>query len=327
MRRRRISGLRAAAAGTVIALLAGCGSTSTGATGSDGETSTVKVVTNFGTIYYGLLLGLDLLAEEHPDLKVEHVQLSAGGDSLTALASGQADLVSVGVSPVLIAREKGLPVRFGGALVTAHIALVAMDEKYRSLADFQAGDQIATPGPYAVGSIALLGAAKRELGDWKKVNGMFRMMPHPDAVTALTQREVQAHMATPPFLQEDLAKGAHEVIGGNSLLGAPVPLGAFAFSETFHKANPKRYAALVDAIERGTAMINTDPQAAATRLAGIKAVQTTKEKILVELTEQGITFDTKFEGYTETADTMLHMGLIKKNPALSDVSFPGVTGS
>ncbi|MER7417212.1 ABC transporter substrate-binding protein [Micromonospora peucetia] len=327
LRRRRTTGLRAAAAATVIALVAACGSTSEGTTGADGETNTVRVVTNFGTIYYGLLLGLDLLAEERPDLKIEHVQLSAGGDSLTALASNQADVVSVGVSPVLIAREKGVPVRFGGSLVTAHVALVAMDGKYRSLADFQPGDQIATPGPYAVGSIALLGAAMRELGDWKKVQGMFRMMPHPDAVAALTQGEVQAHMATPPFLQQGLAKGAREVIGGNKLLGAPVPLGAFAFNESFHKANPKVYAALVDAIRRGTAMINDDPQAAAARIAGLDAVQTTKDKVLVELTEQGIKFNTEFAGYTETADTMLQMGLIKKKPALSDVSLPNVTGS
>lgn len=317
--------MRAVALVMAASLLAACGSGGESPNAS-GETQTLRVVTNFGTIYYGLLLGLDLLSEENSDLTIEHVQLSAGGDSLTALASDQADLVSVGVSPVLIGREAGVPAKFGGALVTAHVALVAMDDKYQSLADFEEGDAIATPGPYAVGSIALLGAAMRELGDWKKVQDLFRMMPHPDAVAALVQGEVAAHMATPPFLQQDLAEGAREVIGGDDLLNAPVPLGAFAFSESFYEKNPNLAAQVTKAIEKGTKMINDDPEGAAQRIAAMDAVKAPAEQVLVELTEQGIKFDTKFSGYKETAETMQQMGLIKQVVPLADVSFPGVSG-
>lgn len=325
-RRNWMRGLSLALGGTMMVLLGACSSAGNDSEAAGQESQTVRVVTNFGTIYYGLLLGLDLLVEERPELKIEHVQLSAGGDSLTAIAANQADLVSVGVSPLLIAREKGVPAKFGGALVTAHVALVAKDKKFKTLADFGPDDRIATPGPFAVGSIALLGASINTLNQWKATQEKFRIMPHPDAVTALQEGEVQGHMATPPFLQQNLANGAHEVIGGEHLLGAPIPLGDFAFSETFHKKNPKLYAAVVAAIEAGTAMINDDPKQAASRIATLSSVKASEEQILEEITKQGITFDTVFDGYTEVRDTMLEMGLIKKKVSLAEVSFGNVTG-
>jgi NitT/TauT family transport system substrate-binding protein len=319
-------GLSLALGGTMVALVAACSPATPETKEADSESHTVRVVTNFGTIYYGLLLGLDLLVEERPDVKIEHVQLSAGGDSLTAIAANQADLVSVGVSPLLIAREKGVPAKFGGALVTAHVALVAKDSKFKSLADFGPDDRIATPGPFAVGSIALLGASMGESGGWQATQEKFRIMPHPDAVTALQQGEVQGHMATPPFLQQNLANGAHEVLGGEDLLGAPIPLGDFAFSEAFHEKNPKLYAALVAAIEAGTAMINDDPKKAAARIATLSSVKVSEDQVFQEITTQGIDFDTTFSGYTEVRDTMLEMGLIKKKVSLAEVSFDNVTG-
>jgi hypothetical protein len=47
-----------------------------------------------------------------------------------------------------------------------------------------------------------------ESGGWQTTQEKFRIMPHPDAVTALQQGEVQGHMATPLFLQQNLADGA-----------------------------------------------------------------------------------------------------------------------
>src|SRR5674476_458994 len=85
---------------------------------------TLKAVTNFGSSYYGLTLGLEMLKKDAPGVTVESVELTSGADSLTAVAAGQADVVTVGVPPLLLARDKGLEVKFGGMLNTAYSALV-----------------------------------------------------------------------------------------------------------------------------------------------------------------------------------------------------------
>jgi NitT/TauT family transport system substrate-binding protein len=87
-----------------------------------------------------------------------------------------------------------------------------MDPRIKSLKDLKPGDKIATPAPDAINSLVLRAALERQGLPANYLDVGMVAMAHPLAEQALLNRQVVAHIATPPFAQDEVRKGGRVIM-------------------------------------------------------------------------------------------------------------------
>lgn len=140
----------------------------------------------------------------------------------------------------------------------------------KSIADLTEADRIALPAvSVSVQARILQMAAARQwgIGEFKRLDRLTQSLPHPDAATALIacQTEINAHFATPPFQDQELAGNpkAHIVLNSYEVQGGHSSSTVLYATEKYLKDNPRTYRALVDALAEAAALIGRNPEAAA----------------------------------------------------------------
>jgi NitT/TauT family transport system substrate-binding protein len=293
------------------------------------DTKELRVAQQYGFSYLQLMyMQHDGLIEKHAraaglgEVKVTWAKFAAGNVMNDALLSGSLDIASGGLAPPIILWDKtrgGLDVRMIAAMVTAPLYLNTTNPRIHSLRDFTSSDRIALPAVKVSNQATILAmAAAQQLGKDKadSLNPLTVAMSHPDGVAALRNGAVDAHFTAPPFQQVELADPrVHRVLSSYDVMKGPLTFTVLWTTSRFRNANPKLYAAFVDALDEATRMINADKHAAAQLYVTVAKSREPVDEVYRMLSDPDVEFTLTPRQIGNYAQFMHDDGLIRNRPA------------
>jgi NitT/TauT family transport system substrate-binding protein len=318
MRLRTIAGLLAAAALAASSLAAR----------AEGQ---IRIAEQFGVVY--LLLNVaqeQKLIEKHAkaagvDAKVEWVKLSGGAAVNDALLSGNIEIASAGVGPLLTIwdRTKGKQnVKGVASLGNFPNYLVTNNPNVKSIADFTDKDRIALPAVgVSVQSRILQMASAKLWGDkeFARLDKISVALPHPDATAAIIKggTEITAHFANTPFQEQELAgnPNARIVLDSYKVLGGPSSATVLYATEKFRSENPKTYKAFIDALNEAAQFVTANPEKAADIYIKVGNARIDRDLLLKIIKNPDVQFKTAPQNTFALAEFMHRVGAIKNKPA------------
>jgi len=284
-----------------------------------------------------LLMQHHELVEKHAkaagltDLKVEWVNLLSGGAANAALLSGNVQIVTSGVSNMLLLWGKtngnvkaiqgvsGLPFK-----------LLTRNPNIKTIKDYTPTDRIDLPTvKMSMQAITLGIGLQKAYGDDKANEKLLPnqvQMGHPDALAALlnTGHEVTSHFSSSPF-QEIALKNpdVRVVLESRDALGGDAHV-AVAYGVTkFYEENPKTVRAFLAAYEEAVDIIKKTPKEAATIYLAMVKEKATVDEVATLLTQPGAIFQAAPVRTMVYADYMAKAGFIKPHPkSWKDYFFP-----
>src|SRR5262249_1472599 len=174
-----------------------------------------------------------------PNLKINWLLLSGGGNQTDQLLAGNVDVVNTGVGNLLLLwdRTKG-GVKGIVANSALPLTLVTRDPNIKTLKDYGPNDRIAVPTlKVSTQAILLQMACEKTFGPEQmgKLDPNMVQLGHPDAAIAMSNpvHEITSHFGAPPFPYIELktVKDAHVVITSPEIIGGP-PTQAPLFTPT-----------------------------------------------------------------------------------------------
>ena len=242
------------------------------------------------------------LVEKHaaqlgvPNVKVNWLVLSGGGNQTDAMLSGSIDVVNTGVGNLLLLwdRTKG-GVKGIVANSALPLTLVTRNPKIRTLRDYGPNDRIAVPTlKVSTQAILLQMAAEKTFGpdQMTKLDANMVQLGHPDAAIAMANpaSEITSHFGAPPYPQIELRKvpGAHVVITSPEIIGGPLTQSQFFTTTKFADANPKLVQAIRDASLEAIEYIRKDTRGAVGIYREVTNDKTSVEELLDLLKQPGM---------------------------------------
>jgi NitT/TauT family transport system substrate-binding protein len=290
----------------------------------------IRIAEQFGVVYLLLNVAQDQkLIEKHGkkngvQIDVDWVKLSGGGAVNDALLSGSIDIAGAGVGPLLTIwdRTDGRQnVRAVASLGNFPYYLVSTNPNVKTIADFTDADRIALPAvTVSVQARILQMAAAKQwgIGEFKRLDRLTQSIPHPDAAAAVIagQTEINAHFATPPFQDQELAGNpkAHIVLNSYEVQGGPSSSTVLYATERYLKENPKTYRALVDALAEAAALIAKNPEAAADAYLRVNKSSIDRAFLLKVIKNPQVQFKVAPQNTLGLAQFMFKAGALKKEP-------------
>ena len=243
------------------------------------ETAEIRIAQQFGISYLPLIV----MKERHlleqavveaglPRPTVTWAQFSGAAAMNDALISGNLDIATAGVGPMIIVWARthtSLKITGVAALGAMPNILTTSNPRIRTLADFTDKDRIALPAVKIGAQAVMLQMAAEQAfgqGQQNRLDDITVSMAHPDAAAALLggASEIDAHFTSPPFSNQELANPKiHKVLSNYDQMGGPATFNVLYAPEKFHAANPKTYHALLAALDAAMAAIKADPTGAA----------------------------------------------------------------
>jgi NitT/TauT family transport system substrate-binding protein len=237
-------------------VLAACGSdsessgstTSAGATsagsGAGGDLTTVKVGVLPISALAPLYLGIEKGIFERHGLKLEPQVAQSGAAIIPAVVSGQQQFGFANVVSLMIAHDKGLPLKIvakgsqagPGKSQRFEGVIVKGDSSIRRPADL-AGKTLAVNALNDIGGLLISGALKREGVDPKSIK--FTEIGFPDVNAAVDARRVDAAYQTEPFLSQAQHDGERVVLFQYPALGKAITIASYFTSDRYAQENPE----------------------------------------------------------------------------------------
>jgi NitT/TauT family transport system substrate-binding protein len=291
----------------------------------------LRIAQQFGVVYLLLNVAQDQkLIEKHGQklgvpIKVDWVQLSGGNAVNDALLSGSIDVAGAGVGPLLTIwdRTKGRQnVKGVASLGNFPYYLVSTNPNVKSIADFGDKDRIALPAvTVSVQARILQMPAAKQWGTagYTRLDRLTQTVPHPDAAAAVIKgrTEINAHFATPPFQEQELAgnPAAHVVLDSYDVQGGPSSSTVLYATEKYVKANPKTYRAFIDALDEAAKLTASNPQLAADAYLRVTGAKIDRAFLLKVITNPKIQFKVAPQNTLGMAQFLNTAGAIKNRPA------------
>jgi NitT/TauT family transport system substrate-binding protein len=268
------------------------------------------------------------------DVKVEWSQLSSGAPMNDALLSGNLDIVSGGVGPLLTiwAKTKGsYNVKAVSSINSMPLYLTTINPAVKTIKDFTDKDRIALPAVrVSIQAVTLQMEAERVLGKFDALDRLTVSMAHPDGMVAMMsgKSEITGHFTSAPFMYQELQDSrVHRVLSSYDVLGGPSTFNCVWTTAKFHDQNPKLYRAFFDALEDAMSFINGDKKAAAALWIDAEKSKLAPAFIEKILTDPENVFTTTPQNVMKYATFMHKVGSIKEPPASwKDVFFPEIQG-
>ena len=290
----------------------------------------------------GLLFTPTLLMEHHKlvekhakaaglDLKIEWVTLLSGGAANDALLSGNVQIVTSGVSNMLLLWGKtNGNVKAIQGISGLPFKLLTRNPEIKTIKDYKPTDRIALPTVrMSMQSITLGIALQKAYGDEKAAEKLLPnqvQMGHPDALTALLNpgHEVTSHFASSPFQEIALKNPAIRVVlDSREALGGDAHVAVTYGTTAFYDENPKAVRAFLAAYEEATSMIKKDPKGSAETYLTLVKEKATVDEVVQLLTQPGAIFQAAPVRTMVYADYMAKVGFIKPLPrSWKDYFFP-----
>ena len=231
-----------------------------------------------------------------PDLKVNWLLLSGGGNQTDQLLAGNVDVVNTGVGNLLLLwdRTKG-GVKGIVANSALPLTLVTRNPNIRTLKDFGPADKIAVPTiKVSTQAILLQMACEKTFGpdQTTRLDANTVQLGHPDAAIALSnpQHEITSHFGAPPFPYIELktVPGAHVVLTSPEIIGGPLTQSQFFTTTKFAEANPKVVAAIKAASLEAIDYIKKDTHGSVEIYREVMHDKTSTEELLEMLKQPGM---------------------------------------
>jgi NitT/TauT family transport system substrate-binding protein len=290
----------------------------------------IRIAEQFGVVYLLLNVAQDQkLIEKHGQkaglaIDVDWVKLSGGGAVNDALLSGSIDIAGAGVGPLLTIWDRTAGkqnVKAVASLGNFPYYLVSTNPKVKTIADFTDADRIALPASTVSvqARILQMAAAKQwGIGEFKRLDRLTQSIPHPDAAAAVIagQTEINAHFATPPFQDQELAGNpqAHIVLNSYEVQGGPSSSTVLYATEKYLKENPKTYRALVDALAEAATFISKNPEAAADAYMRVNNSSIDRAFLLKVIKNPQIQFKVAPQNTLGLGQFMFKAGALKNEP-------------
>ena len=308
------------------------------ATGAPGaEVSELRITKQPSIIYLPLVvMEQNRLVEKHakaaglPELKATWITFNSGGASTDALLAGSVDLVTSGVSNMLLLWERTKGEVNGVTSVGGlPMLLVTRDPAVKTLKDFTDKDRIAVPTiKISSQAMVLKMAMEKMYGDASrdKLDSVTVQLGHPDAMIAVVNgsSEVNSHFSAPPYQYSELkTPGVHLVLDSSDVFGGPASNAVVFGTRKFYDANPKTIAVFMAALEEANQLIARDPAAAAKIYLDATKEKYSVEEIVSMIKGPNVVYSTTPNATMVFANFMFKTGLIKTKPAsLKEFFFP-----
>lgn len=293
------------------------------------EVSELRITKQPSIIYLPLvIMEHDKLLEKHAkaaglgDLKVTWITFNSGGTSTDALLSGSVDLVTSGVSNLLLLWERTKGQVNGVTSVGGlPMLLVTRDPGVKTLKDFTEKDKIAVPTIKVSSQAMVLKMAMEKMygeAARDKLDAMTVQLGHPDAMIAVVggSSEVNSHFSAPPYQFTELkAPGVHLVLDSSDVFGGPASNAVVFGTRKFYDANPKTIAAFIAGLEEANGLIARDPSLAAKIYLDATHEKYSVDEVVAMIKAPNVVYSTTPNATMVFADFMVKTGLIKTRPA------------
>ncbi len=307
--------ISAAISALLMLLLAGCGQ----------KTYEINIAEQFGIAYAPLAIMKEqkLLEKKLPGITVNWKQFGGPTAIREGMLSGDIDVGFMGPAPVLVGIDNGMPWKYATGISFNEMAIVTDKPDVQTLRDFTEKDRIAILSPACTQHVLLSMLAKEQLGSASALDTRLVSMNHPDAANALiANTEISAHVATPPYLQAELAAGGHVIATGEEIMGGPFTFITGVTMTQFHDEHPKEYNAFIAALDEAIEYINNNMDEAVTLLAPVYGIS--EAELKAQMSYNGSIYSNRLEGIERLSAAMQDMGFTKGNPAFSDIVFENV---
>jgi NitT/TauT family transport system substrate-binding protein len=296
---------------------------------ANAETPELRITKQPSIIYLPLVvMEQNKLVEKHAkaaglsDVKVQWVTFNSGGAATDALLSGSVDLVTSGVSNLLLLWERTKGEVNGVTSVGGlPMLLVTRDPNVKTLKDFTDKDKIAVPTIKVSSQAMVLKMALEQMygpAARDSLDAMTVQLGHPDAMIAVVggSSEVNSHFSAPPYQATELkTPGVHLVLDSSDVFGGPASNAVVFGTKKFYQANPKTIAAFVAALEEANAFIAKDPAAAAKLYLDATKEKYSVDEVVAMIKAPNVVYSTTPNATMVFADFMFKTGLIKTRPA------------
>jgi NitT/TauT family transport system substrate-binding protein len=293
------------------------------------EVSELRITKQPSIIYLPLvIMEQEKLLEKHAkaaglgDLKATWITFNSGGTSTDALLSGSVDLVTSGVSNLLLLWERTKGQVNGVTSVGGlPMLLVTRDPAVKTLKDFTEKDKIAVPTIKVSSQAMVLKMAMEKMygeASRDKLDAMTVQLGHPDAMIAVVggSSEVNSHFSAPPYQFTELkTPGVHLVLDSSDVFGGPASNAVVFGTRKFYDANPKTIAAFIAGLEEANRLIARDPAAAAKIYLDATHEKYSVDEVVAMIRAPNVVYSTTPNATMVFANFMLKTGLIKTRPA------------
>ena len=245
---------------------------------SEAEVATIRLAKQYGLAYLPLtIMQEEQLIEKQAakaglTVKTEWLQFSAGSGMNDALLSGNLDIASGGVGPMITIwsrTQKNYKIRGISAMASLPLYLVTINPNVKTIADLSGADKIAMPTvKTSIQAITLQMAAEKEFGKGQatRLDPLTVSLSHPDAQAAMLggKAGITSHFGSSPFQEMELKDArARRVLDSYQVLGGPHTFSVVWATDKFVTENPKTVQAFYDALQESIKLINSDPKRAA----------------------------------------------------------------
>lgn len=193
-------------------------------------------------------------------IETELVQFNNGGDLMTGMASGEVDIGYGGITPVLSAVEKGVPIKVvAGAQIEGSGIAVSPESDIDSPEDL-AGKSIATPGEASIQYMLLQYYLEDNNMSTNDMNiSAMKVAPMNDALNA---NKIDGMLTYEPYVTMAVENGNVMFINSSEILPEH-PCCVVAASERFIDENPDKLDTIISIHENATEFILENPDEAA----------------------------------------------------------------
>ena len=275
-----------------------------------------------GVAYAPLLIMKEhgLLADRLPDTEIEWQQFNGPTPIREAMVNGSVTFGFMGISPVLIGIDNGMPWKYFTGLSSNRVALVANRPDFKTLHDLKPEERIAVLSPGCTQHVLLSMLAKKQLGDARLLDTQLVSLSHPDAMNALLSgTEIALHVTTPPYLEEELRQGMVLVAEGEDIMGEPFTFICGVAMTDYVAQNEETALAFREALSEAIAYINANTKDACKELAPF--FDTDADTLYEQMTYHGTIYGTELNGIPAMSLAMRETGFIETVPDSTDLFF------
>lgn len=295
----------------VCILLSGCGN----------KNYEISIAEQFGIAYAPLTIMKEqkLIEKRLPNIKVNWKQFGGPTAIREGMLSGDIDFGFMGPSPVLVGIDNGMQWKFATGISMNDVAIVTDRENIKTLADISDKERIAILSPACTQHVLLCMLAQKQLDDARVLDTKCVSLSHPDAMQSLiADTEIVAHVATPPYLNAELAQGMHTIATLDEIFGEKLTFITGVAMTKFYDENQKEFAAVMDALQEAIDYINNNTAEAVKLLAPLYGIS--EEELTLQM-DGGTIYTRELYGIQTLSNAMQQMGFTKSSPNFNDIVF------
>lgn len=291
----------------------------------EAEPDSIGIAEQYGIAYAPLTIMKEMgfLEQQLPGVAIRWQQFGGPTAIRESMLNGEVDFGFMGVAPVLIGIDSGMEWKYATGISFNEVAIVTESPDIQTLADFTEKDRIAILSPGCTQHILLCMLADRQLGDPMALDSRLVSMSHPDALQALLSgTEITAHVATPPYIQQEVAAGMSVMATGEEIMGMPFTFICGVAMTDFYENHRDWYDAFLRALDESIDYLNENMEECVRILAPVYGIS--EDALMEQMTWNGTIYSNRLEGIPELSAAMQKMGLTKGNPDFESIIFDNV---